>query len=86
MLNQIKALLQDAQLCQKIREAKTLGEAIKLITTADPEKGDNLTTEDVTQMLTKLTSGSDNEWQQLSEEDLLAVAGGRPTQGSGCAC
>ncbi len=86
MLNQIRALLQDGQLRQKIKEAKTLNEAIKLITIADAEKGDSFTTEDVTQMLTKLTSGSDNEWQKLSEEDLLAVAGGFPTAGSGCVC
>ncbi len=43
MLNQIKALLQDAQLRQKIKEAKTLDEVIKLIATAAPEKGDNFT-------------------------------------------
>ncbi len=33
MLNQIKALLQDGQLRQKIKETKTLDEAIKLIAT-----------------------------------------------------
>ncbi len=76
MLNQIKALLQDGQLRQKIKEAKTLDEAIKLIVTADAEKGDNFTTEDLTQMLTKLSPGSRNEWKKLSESDLLAVAGG----------
>ncbi len=38
MLNQIKALLQDGQLRQKIKAAKTLDEAIKLIITADAEK------------------------------------------------
>ena len=75
MLNQIKALLQDAQLRQKIKAAKTLDEAIKLIMTADAEKGNNFTTEDVTQMLTKLPSGSDNELIELSESDLQAVAG-----------
>ncbi len=78
MLKQIKALLQDAQLRQKIKTAKTLNEAIKLITIADAEKGHNLTTEDVTQMLTKLVPGSGNELIKLSESDLLAVAGGRP--------
>ncbi len=94
MLNQIKTLLQDGQLRQKIKAAKTLNEAIKLITIADTRKSNNLTTEDVTQMLTKLTSGSDNEWQKLSEKDLLAVAGGIvgvpsppvPTGLSNCDC
>ena len=76
MLNQIKALLQDAQLRQKIKEAKTLDEVIKLIATAAPEKGDNFTTEGVTQMLTRLLPGSGNEGEELSKEDLLAVAGG----------
>ena len=77
MLNQIKALLQDAQLRQKIKQAKTLDEAIELIMTADAEKGNNFTTEDVTQMLTKLAPGSGKEWEELSESDLQAVAGGR---------
>ena len=76
MLNQIKALLQDGQLRQKIKEAKTQDEAIKLVMTADAEKGDNFTTEDVTQMLTKLAPGSGNELIELSESDLLAVVGG----------
>ena len=76
MLNQIKALLQDRQLRQKIKEAKTLDEAIKLIMTADAEKGNNFTTEDVTQMLIKLAPDSGNELIELSESDLLAVSGG----------
>ena len=76
MLNQIKALLQNAQLRQKIKAAKTLDEAIKLIAIADAEKGNNFTTEDVTQMLTWLAPGSGNEWQKLSDSDLRTVAGG----------
>ncbi len=76
MLNQIKALLQDRQLRQKIKQAKTLDEAIELIMTADAEKGNNFTTEDVTQILTKLAPGSGNELIELSESDLQAVAGG----------
>ena len=79
MLNQIKALLQDGQLSQKIKAAKSLDEAIKLIMTADAEKGDNFTTEDVTQMLTRLVPGSGNELIELSDSDLLTVAGGAPT-------
>ena len=75
MLNQIKALLQDAQLRQKIKAAKTLDEAIKLIVNADAEKDSNFTTEDVTQMLTKLAPDSGNELIELSESDLQAVAG-----------
>ncbi len=89
MLNQIKALLQDRQLRQKIKEAKTLDEAIKLIATTAAEKGNNFRIKDVTQMLTKLVPGSENEW---SESDLLAVAGGIgtrcywPTGPSNCVC
>ena len=82
MLNQIKALLQDAQLRQKIKEAKTLDEAIKLMATAGAEKGDNFTTENVTQMLTRLAP---KQLLELSEEDLLAVAGAGHT-GSGVVC
>ncbi len=87
MLNQIKALLQDRQLREKIKQAKTLDKAIELIMTADTEKGDNITTEDVTQVLTKLAPGSGKELIELSESDLLAVAGGGATGGctvAGC--
>ncbi len=89
MLNQIKALLQDGQLRQKIKAAKTLDEAIKLIMTTAAEKGNNFRTEDVTQMLSKLAPGSENE---LSESDLLAIAGviaataPAPTNYSVCFC
>ena len=76
MLNQIKALLQDRQLRQKIKAANTLDEVIKLMATIAAEKGNNFTTENVTQMLTKLAPGSGNELIELSELDLLAVAGG----------
>ena len=79
MLKQIKALLQDTQLRQKIKEAKTLDEAIKLMAIAGAETGDNFTTEEVTQMLTRLAP---KQLHQLSKEDLLAVAGG--TLGSQC--
>ena len=81
MLNQIKALLQDGQLRQKIKAAKTQDEVIKLMTTIAAEKGNNFTTEDVTQILTKLTPGRGNELIELSESDLLAVAGGIRTRG-----
>ena len=72
MLNQIKALLQNAQLRQKIKQAKTLDEASELIAIADAEREHNFTTEDVTQTLTGLAT---KQWQKLSELDLLAVAG-----------
>ncbi|MDJ0591571.1 MAG: Nif11 family protein [Pleurocapsa sp. MO_226.B13] len=81
MLNQIKALLQDGQLRQKIKAAKTQDEVIELMATIAAEKGNNFTTEDVTQMLTKLAPGSGNELIELSESDLLAVAGGIRTRG-----
>ncbi|MDJ0691517.1 MAG: Nif11-like leader peptide family natural product precursor [Xenococcaceae cyanobacterium MO_188.B32] len=51
MLNKITALLQDEQLRQKIKEAKTQDEAIELLTTTAAEKGENFTAEDVTKLL-----------------------------------
>ena len=84
MLNQIKALLQDGQLRQKIKAAKTLDEAIELIVTADVEKDSNFTTENVAQMLTQLAPDSSNELIELSESDLLAVVGADLPRSSLC--
>ena len=56
---------------------------------AAAEKGNNFRIKDVTQMLTKLALGSENEW---SESDLLAVAGRIaatapwPTGRTNCVC
>lgn len=72
MLNQIKALLKDEQLRQKIKEANTQDEVIKLLTIAATEKGNNFTTEEATQILTKFAL---QKLYELNEEYLLAVAG-----------
>ena len=47
----MKPRLQDAQLRQNIKEAKTQDDIIELLTTAAAEKGDNFTTEEVLQIL-----------------------------------
>ncbi|MDJ0594889.1 MAG: hypothetical protein QNJ72_33750 [Pleurocapsa sp. MO_226.B13] len=72
MLNKIKAVLKDDRVRQKIKEAKTQDEVIKLVTSAVAEKGENFTTEDVTQMLAYVGL---HKLPELSEEKLLAVAG-----------
>ncbi|MEA5495898.1 hypothetical protein VB834_26315 [Limnoraphis robusta Tam1] len=76
-INKIKALLQDEQVRQQIQEAKTQDEAIKLLTTAAAEKGDNFTIEDVTKLLTYIQV--EIFIQEMSEEDLLAISGGPQT-------
>jgi hypothetical protein len=87
MFEQIKDLLQDVQLRQKIKEAKTQDEGIKLLTTAGAEKGGNFTISQVTQMLTQFVLQQKDE---LSEEDLLAVGGGAMALTTGtkswCSC
>lgn len=89
MIQNIKELLQNAQLQQQVKEATNLVEAIKLITTAGVQKGYSFTQESVSQVI----GGLMLEEQELSESDLLAVAGGRyclgtcmaDTQGGGTA-
>lgn len=72
MIQNIKELLQNAQLQQQVKAAANLAEAIKLITIAGAEKGYSFTQESVTQVV----SGLILEEQELSEMDLQAVAGG----------
>jgi predicted ribosomally synthesized peptide with nif11-like leader len=72
MIQNIKELLQNAQLQQQVKEAANLEEAIKLITTAGAEKGYSFTQERVAQVI----SGLMLEEHELSEGELLAVAGG----------
>lgn len=88
MIQNLKELLQNAQLQQQVKEATNLAEAIKLITTAGVEKGYSFTQESVAQVVSGLMLGE----HELSESDLLAVAGGRycldtciDTQGGGTA-
>ncbi|MEH2121558.1 Nif11-like leader peptide family natural product precursor [Nostoc sp.] len=73
MLQQIKELLQNAQLQQQVNAAANQAEAIKLLAIAGVEKGYNFTIESVSQVLTELTSVESGE---LSEEELLSVSGG----------
>ena len=71
MIQNIKELLQNTQLQQQVKEAANLTEAIKLITTAGAAKGYSFTQESVAQVV----SGLMLEEHELSEADLLAVAG-----------
>lgn len=73
MIQNIKELLQNAQLQQQVKAATNLVEAIKLITTAGAEKGYSFTQESVAQVIGRLML----EEQELTEADLQAVAGGR---------
>lgn len=72
MIQNIKKLLQDDRLQQQVKEAANLVAAIKLITTVGAQKGYSFTQESVAQALTSLLL----EEHELSESDLLAVAGG----------
>ncbi|MBD2679303.1 MULTISPECIES: Nif11-like leader peptide family RiPP precursor [Nostoc] len=72
MLQQLKELLQNAQLQQQVQAAANQAEAIKLLAIASAEKGYNFTVESLSQMLAELTVDSN----ELSEEELLSVSGG----------
>lgn len=72
MIQIIKELLQNVQLQQQIKEAANLVEAIRLITTAGAKKGYSFTQESVAEAINELMLGQ----HELSEADLLAVAGG----------
>jgi hypothetical protein len=71
MIQNIKELLQNAQLQMQIKEAPSLAEAIKLIATASVQKGYSFTQESIAQVVSKLMLAE----RELSETDLLAVAG-----------
>ena len=73
MFNQIKDLLQDAQLRQQIKKAASPAEAIKLIQRADAANDYNFTSESISSLMLMPQEGRP---QELIEEDLLAVAGG----------
>jgi predicted ribosomally synthesized peptide with nif11-like leader len=74
MLSNIKELLQNAQLQQQIKTAANQADTIKLLILAGAEKGYTFTAESVSQVLSELTSPSN----ELSEEELLGVSGGKP--------
>jgi hypothetical protein len=73
MLKDIKALLEDIQLREKLRTAKTLDDAMKLLATAGAEKRVNLRTEDLSRVLSYTGLALLHE---LSEAELLGIAGG----------
>lgn len=77
MLENIKELLQNTQLQQQVKAAANLAEAIKLITTAGAQKGYSFTQESVAGAIGGLMLGD----RELSETDLLSVAGGKPPEG-----
>ncbi|WP_019500708.1 hypothetical protein [Pseudanabaena sp. PCC 6802] len=73
MIENIKELLQNAQLQQQVKEAGSLADAIKSIATASAQKGYSFTQEKVAQTIAGLML----ENRELSEADLLAVSGSR---------
>ena len=75
MFKQIKALLQNPQLRQQVKAARTLEKVTRIITNANP----NLTSQDLLAMVT----GEESQLSQLSEADLLNVVGAAPTA-AGC--
>lgn len=72
MIQHIKELLQNAQMQQQVKEATNVVEAIKLITIASTQKGYSFTQESIAQVVSELML----EERELSEADLLNVAGG----------
>jgi hypothetical protein len=69
MLNQLKALLGNGQLRQKLKAAASLEEAIALIKTAGVDQGHQAFSEG----LSKLVKTG---FEPLNEEDLFTIAGG----------
>jgi predicted ribosomally synthesized peptide with nif11-like leader len=74
MLHNLKELLQNVQLQQQIKGAVNQAEVVRLLIAAGAEKGYNFTVESVNQLLAEVNIGSN----ELSEEELLGVSGGRP--------
>jgi hypothetical protein len=72
MIQNIKELLQNAQLQQQVKEASNLLDAIKLIATAGAQKGYSFSQGSIAQAIGELILGD----HELSEDDLLAVSGG----------
>lgn len=73
MIQNIKELLQNAQLQQKIKASSSLEETSKLIAHVGSENGYSFTQEEVSQVVSELLL----EECALTEADLMAVAGGR---------
>jgi predicted ribosomally synthesized peptide with nif11-like leader len=74
MLHNLKELLQNVQLQQQIKGAVNQAEVVRLLIAAGAEKGYNFTVESVNQLLADMNISSN----ELSEEELLGVSGGRP--------
>jgi hypothetical protein len=74
MLQTLKELLQNAQVQQQLKTAVSQAEVIRLLIAAGAEKGCNFTVESISQLLSELNASSN----ELSEEELLGVSGGKP--------
>jgi predicted ribosomally synthesized peptide with nif11-like leader len=72
MIQNIKQLMQNPQLQQQLKQARNLAEAIQLIANAGKQEGYSFTQESVA----RAVDGLMLKEQELSEQDLLAVAGG----------
>ena len=73
MLNQIKALINDVQLHQQIKNAATMTEAITLIKTAGAKEGYQFSNDSLSQLL----QSQSQPLKRLQEQELLMIAGGR---------
>ncbi|MBT9315787.1 Nif11-like leader peptide family natural product precursor [Leptothoe spongobia] len=73
MLNQLKALLSNAQLRQQLKAANSLVDAIALLKAAGTEKGYTFSNKSLSQIIS--TSNMYSKVRALSEADLLAIAG-----------
>jgi hypothetical protein len=76
MLEQIRKLIEDSTVRAKLEAVSSAAEATALLIRAGIEKGYQFTTDGVSRFVTQSTSGSGSV--ELSEEDLLCVAGGLP--------
>jgi hypothetical protein len=74
MLNNLKELLQNITLQEKIKAASNQATVVELLILAGAEKGYTFTVEAITKLLVGLNTTS----FELSENDLLGVSGGIP--------
>lgn len=72
MMQHITELLQNAQLQQQVRSTRSMAESIKMLVRAGAENGYSLTKDNIEQAVRGLIL----EENELSETELLAVAGG----------
>jgi fructose-1-phosphate kinase PfkB-like protein len=80
MLDNLKELLQNPQLQANIKVATDKAAIIELLLTASVEKGYAFTIESINNFLAELNPIAN----ELSEDDLLVVSGGKPAKTKNC--